>query len=83
MSAVVASTAQAAQPSSSGGSRLLALAVKFAVAVVVVFALGSPIWVLLHGMGYLNQSPPPYWNINAGQFAPGQHVARAASFGGC
>lgn len=67
-----------------GGGSFLALVGKLFVALVAIFALASPVWVLFHGMSLLNQAPPPYWNMHAGHAAPGQaRAARSASFGGC
>jgi len=65
------------------GRPLGQLLVKFAVVVISLFAVASPIWVLIHGMGFLNQAPPPYWNTNAGHAAPGQSTSVGRSFGGC
>ena len=55
---------------------------KVAVIVIALFALLSPAWVLLHGMGYLNQAPPPYWLMNAG-VGGASHASGPASLGGC
>ncbi len=67
-----------------GGGSFLPMVGKLAVLIVAVFALASPIWVLFHGMSFLNQAPPPYWNMHAGHTAPGQaRAARSVSFGGC
>ena len=62
------------------------LAIKVAVVIITAFALLSPIWVLTHGMGYLNQAPPPYWGMAATQAASGSsHGAPsgASGMGGC
>lgn len=71
------------QSKTQGGSS--GLFVKFLVGLVTAFALLSPIWVLTHGMGFLNQPPPPYWKMNAGTPAAASSSGHSgpASFGGC
>lgn len=56
--------------------------VKALVIVIAVFALASPVWVVTHGIGYLNQAPPPYWHMNAG-VGGAAHSSGPASMGGC
>ena len=66
------------------GSRVVAMGIKALVTAIAIFALASPIWVLLHGMGYLNQAPPPFWGMHVGT-APAHsgHASGPAGFGGC
>ena len=66
----------------TGTGSLKAILVKTFVIAVALFALLSPAWVVLHGMGYLNQAPPPYWQMNAGQGSSAQ-TSGPASLGGC
>lgn len=68
--------------SKSGRKSFGSLLVKALVIAVAIFALASPIWVVFHGMSYLNQAPPPYWQMNAGQGGAGAHSG-PAGLGGC
>lgn len=79
---------QAAEPAPGDarrqGSRAIAVGVKVIVAAIAIFALGSPIWVLLHGLGYLNQAPPPFWGMHVGTASAHSGASSGpAGFGGC
>ncbi|MDA8392588.1 MAG: hypothetical protein M0Z87_07270 [Actinomycetota bacterium] len=77
------SGASDAEATQRQGSRALAIGIKVVVAAIAVFALGSPIWVLLHGMGYLNQAPPPFWGMHVGTASAHSTASGPAGFGGC
>lgn len=58
------------------------LIVRAVITLIAVLALASPIWVALHGTSFLNQAPPPYWQMNVGT-GGAAHRTGPAGFGGC
>lgn len=72
--------------SSANGVSRGVIFIRMMILLVAVAALLSPIYVALRGSAFLNQPPPPYWQMNAGTppvvgNAGSGH--KPASFGGC